>query len=298
MLDVGHERPESVLPGATLAQLRDRLADPVAYFLGDSFESVLFPTQGTEYYGFPPSKSYIFAGTPPRFRWRVEGFAPLASFARGGLAEAWTAGVYPFNDAELADFPFAYADIAPYYDLVAERIGISGEVDDLARFMPVHQHLLPPLDLDEHSSLILRTYAERRASLNRRLGCYIGRSRIATISRDREGRQACSYLGRCLWGCPSDSLYTPSITLAECRRHDRFRYVSGVYVRYFRTNAHRRITAVVVDTGPGKASEDVPVDTLALGAGTLSSCKIFLESVFRETGQLVTLHGRWTTSRS
>ena len=291
MLDVGHERPESVLPGATLAQLRDRLADPVAYFLGDSFESVLFPTQGTEYYGFPPSKSYIFTGTPPQFRWRVEGFAPLASFARGGLAEAWTAGVYPFNDAELADFPFTYADIAPYYDLVAQRIGISGEVDDLARFMPVHQHLLPPLDLDEHSSLILRTYAERRASLNRRLGCYIGRSRIATISRDREGRQACSYLGRCLWGCPSDSLYTPSITLAECRRHDRFRYVSGVYVRYFRTNAHRRITAVVVDTGPGKASEDVPVDTLALGAGTLSSCKIFLESVFRETGQLVTLHG-------
>jgi choline dehydrogenase-like flavoprotein len=291
MLDVGHERPAPVMPEATLTQLRDKLTNPVDYFLGRSFEAVLFPDQRTEYYGFPPSKTYIFTGVSPRFRWRASGFAPLSSFARGGLAEAWTAGVYPFNEAELADFPFTHAEIAPYYDLVAQRIGICGVVDDLARFMPVHQHLLPPLDLDEHSSLILRAYERRRASLNRRWGCYVGRSRIATISRDYGGRRACTYLGRCLWGCPSESLYTPSITLDECRRFDRFKYASGVYVRYFKTNARRRVTAVVVDAEPGQAGEEIPVDTLALGAGTLSSCRIFLESLFRETGQLVTLHG-------
>lgn len=289
MLDVGRERPVPVMPHATLTELKEQLADPVGYFLGDAFEAVLYPGAGGEYYAFPPSKSYVFSGTP-QFRWRAEGFNPLASFARGGLAEAWTGGVYPFNDAELAAFPFTYADIAPYYDLVAARIGISGAVDDLARFMPVHQHLMPPLDLDEHSQVLSATYGRQRANLNRRQ-CYLGRSRVATISRDKEGRRACSYLGRCLWGCPTQSLYTPVVTIDACRRFPGFQYAAGVYARYFNVDRRRRITSVVTEVISTGAIEEVPVETLVLGAGTLSSCRIFLESVYRSTGTLVTLTG-------
>jgi len=290
MLDVGRERPAPVLPQATLTQLKEQLADPVRYFLGDAFEAVLYPGGGAEYYGFPPSKNHVFSGTP-QFRWRADGFNPLASFARGGLAEAWTGGVYPFNDAELARFPFAYSDIAPYYDLVSRRIGISGSVDDLARFMPVHQDLMPPLELDEHSSMLLATYQRHRERLNQGLRCYMGRSRIAVLSRDKNGRQACDYLGRCLWGCPSLSLYTPTITLDQCRRYEQFRYRQGVYVRYFIVNRKRQITGVVTETISTGATEEVPVETLVLGAGALSSCRIFLESVYRATGELVTLTG-------
>jgi hypothetical protein len=290
MLDVGRERPAPVMPQATLAQLKDQLADPIRYFLGDTFEAVLYPGAGAEYYGFPPSKNYVFSGTP-QFRWRAEGFKPLASFAQGGLAQAWTGGVYPFNDAELGEFPFAYADIASYYDLIARRIGISGAVDDLAPFMPVHQYLMPPLALDEHSTVLFETYERRRAHLNQRLHCYMGRSRMATLSRDKDGRRACDYLGRCLWGCPSQSLYTPSITLDECRRYERFRYEAGVYVRHFKVDRTRRITSVVTEATSTGAVEEVPVETLVLGAGTLSSCRIFLESVYRATGELVTLSG-------
>jgi GMC oxidoreductase len=290
MLDVGRERPASVLPEATLAQLKDRLDDPVRYFLGDAFEAVLYPASTSEYYGFPPSKNYVFSGVS-QFRWQAQGFSPLSSFAQGGLAEAWTGGVYPFNDDELADFPFSHADIAPYYDLVAKRIGISGAVDDLARFMPVHQHLMPAIELDEHSQVLLNAYNRRRAALNGRSGCYVGRSRIATISRDKDGRRACGYLGRCLWGCPTQSLYTPATTLNECRRFDGFRHVTGVYAKYFKVDRRQRIKAVVMENLSTGVSEEVPIDTLVLGAGTLSSCRIFLESVYRATGELVTLRG-------
>jgi choline dehydrogenase-like flavoprotein len=289
MLDVGRERQAPVMPHATLTQLKDQLADPVRYFLGEAFEAVLFPGARGEYYGFPPSKTYVFAGTP-QFRWRAEGFNPLASFAQGGLAEAWTGGVYPFNDAELAEFPFTYSDISPYYDLVARRIGISGAVDDLARFMPVHQHLMPPLELDEHSRVLLEAYERQRDRLNG-LRCYMGRSRLATLSLDRDGRHACSYLGRCLWGCPSQSLYTPRITLDVCRGYERFRYEKGVYVRHFNVDRQRRITGVTIEKTSTGASEEVPAETLVLGAGALSSCRIFLESVHRATGDLVTLTG-------
>ena len=61
------------------------------------------------------------------------GFEPLVSFAQGGLSEVWTAGVYAFNDEELSDFPFSFADIEPYYSEVAKSIGVSGVEDDLAR---------------------------------------------------------------------------------------------------------------------------------------------------------------------
>jgi choline dehydrogenase-like flavoprotein len=290
MLDVGYSRPAPVMPDATLNQLKAGLADPVRYFLGDEFESVLFPGGSGEYYGFPPSKTYVFSGVP-QFRWRAEGFQPLVSFAQGGLAEAWTGGVYPFNEAEFADFPFGYADIEPYYDLVAQRIGISGSTDDLARFMPVHRHMMPPLELDQHSKALLDTYYRQRGRLNEQWRCYMGRSRVAALSRDSNGRRSCRYLGRCLWGCPSQSLYTPRVTLDECRRYEGFRHRTGVYVRHFTVSRNARVRSVVIEAAASGRTEELPVETLVLGAGALSSCRIFLESVYRATGERVTLTG-------
>lgn len=289
MLDVGREKPATTMPEASLAELKDQLDDPVEYFLGRSFESVLFPGSGAEYYGFPPSKNYVFAGVP-QFNWRADGFKPLSSFARGGLAEAWTGGVYPFTDAELEAFPFGYADIGQFYDLVADRIGISGEVDDLSRFMPVHAHLMPPLELDRHSTVLLDRYRQVRGRLNARR-CFVGRSRLATISRDKDGRKACDYLGRCLWGCPTRSLYTPSVTLDACRRFPGFRHETGVYVRHFAVDRQQRAASLVVEIIASGAVETIPVDTLVLAAGALSSCRIFLESIYRSTGQAIALTG-------
>ena len=241
MLDVGRTGPEPVNPHDSFSQLKRNLSDPIGYFLGDRFEAVRYPTDRSEYYGFPPTKHHVFGGVES-FQVRARGFEPLWSFAQGGLAEAWTGGVYPLNDAELADFPWSYDDLAPYYERVAERIGISGHTDDLSRFMPVQDSLLEPLELDEHSELLFRAYRSRRTLVNRQTRCYMGRSRIATTTRDMDDRRACSYLGRCLWGCPTESLYTPRATLRECATFDAFRYLSGRWVRHFTVDRGRRIT--------------------------------------------------------
>lgn len=290
MLDVGRRGPEPMLPDLALDELKERLDAPVDYFLGKDYGSLILPGSDEEYYGFPPGKEYVFEEIAGH-RFGAEGFAPLVSYAAGGLAQAWTGGSYPFTDEELHDFPFGLRELLPHYAEVARRIGMSGERDDLAAFFPWHDGLQPSLDLDEHSRVLMEQYERRRAFVNGKLRAYVGRSRVAVLSRAHRGREACGYLGRCLWGCPTRSLYTPSVTLAECREDPGFEYVSGVAVTHFEANAEGRIHKVVARDLSSGTDRRFEVGTLALGAGTLASARIFLRSLRLDRGETPQLRG-------
>lgn len=289
MLDLGRTPRPAVLPGQTLNGLKETLPQPAEYFLGEGYDSVLLPGTPGEYYGLPPSKDYVF-DAPADFQPRGAGFAPLFSFAQGGLAEAWTGGCYPLNDDELRDFPFGYAELGPYYDEVAARIGVSGEVDDLSRAFPVHAHLLPPIRLDRHSERLVAAYARERTRLNA-AGVYLGRTRVATLSAPRDGRDGCSYCGRCLWGCPQRAIYTPSQTLARCRAFAGFEYVPGVEVQRLAVGPNRRVRAIVARGAGDGAVREISCDRVALAAGALLSTRIFLATHAGETGTRVSLPG-------
>jgi choline dehydrogenase-like flavoprotein len=293
ILDVGYAKPPPVNPNDTFPDLKRNLSDPAAYFLGEHFESVVYPGSESEYYtkyyGFPPNKSYVFSKSPLEVAAR--GFEPLLSFARGGLAEAWTAGVYPFNDAELEEFPFGYEEIEPHYAEVSRRIGIAGAPDDLARFFPCHAHLRAPLRLDTHSALLLETYERQREQLRARLRCTLGRSRVATLTGQLDGRHECMYCGRCLWGCPVEAIYAPSITLRECLAYPNCTYVPNVYVSHFEYDANGRVQSLVAESLPERTPRRFEADTFLLAAGNLSSCKIYLDSVYRHSGEIVKLTG-------
>jgi choline dehydrogenase-like flavoprotein len=290
MLDVGYGAPPQVNLKDTFNELKTRLKDPVNYFLGENFESVVPPGYDKEIYGFPPNKLYIFK-YPPGFREQSTGFEPLFSFARGGLAQAWTGGAYPFNNDDIKDFPLGYKDLEPYYDEVCQRIGIIGTADDLSKYYPLHKNLLAPLVFDEHSQLLKDRYQEKREKLIQKHGISMGRSRVAVLTTDSSERKACDYSGRCIWGCPSDSLYIPSLTLDQCRSFSNFKYIPNRRVSHFRYNNNNQITGVVAyEPGqPGHIEYDV--ESLALAAGTLSSSKIYLDSIYRQTGEILQLHG-------
>jgi hypothetical protein len=289
MLDVGHERPSAVAPEADFEGLKDQLEDPASYFLGPSGEAVVYPGPSAKFYGFPPSKSYVFT-SPAAFSSENDGFEAVTSFAAGGLAEAWTGGVYSLNDAELAEFPLDQADLQPHYREIARRIGISAADDDLARFTPMFPEYQPALTPDSHTGLLLERYARKREILHRNLKFYLGRSRVAVLSRDQEDRKACDYLGRCLWGCPRESLYAPGMTLRRLRTDSRFRYVSGLWVESF-TTGEGHVTGIEAQPVTGGDKVQFTADHYVLAAGTLSSSRIFLESIYRATGQVLELNG-------
>lgn len=290
MLDVGLPRPPAVQPDADFVGLKSKLEDPAGYFLGPDFQSLILPDYEAEYYGFPPHKQYIFS-VPDSFRYRASGFAPLVSFAAGGLAEAWTGGCYPFRAEEIPDFPVPFQRLLECYGTVARRIGVSGVEDDLARFFPLHEGLLPALELDAHSARLLASYRQHREALQSKYRCFIGRSRSATLSVDYNGRKACNYSGRCLWGCPEDSLYTPSVTLRECRQNPLFEYRSGWYVTHFRFSSGGRVKSLVARAADNGHSTEIELDKLVLAGGTLSSSFLFLNSIYQDSGERVTLPG-------
>lgn len=290
LIDVGRPAPAPVLPEAGFADLKREHADPASYFLGQRFEGVLFPGHKGEYYGFPPHKGFIFAPLE-RFRLKSSGFDPLVSFARGGLAEAWTGGSFPFNAGEMRDFPFDFAEFEPHYGQVAGRIGVSGLDDDLARFLPVHEHLAPPLELDEHSRLLLERYGREKARLNAELGVWVGRTRAAVRADDRAGRNGCTKLGRCLWSCPREALYTPSLTLRALQRHERFTYLPGRFVTRFEADQGNRVRRLqMLELASGR-SESLETESLVLAAGTLASSKLVLDSLRAHGGLAPVLTG-------
>jgi choline dehydrogenase-like flavoprotein len=290
MLDVGNSKSPAVNPEDSFSDLKASLGDPVDYFLGRNYEAVVHPGSEGEYYGFPPNKSYVFT-KPTALKLKTSGFEPLFSFARGGLAETWTGGVYPLNEQDLASFPFGYSDIEPYYAEVARRIGIAGVKDDLARFYPVHENLMAPLRLDEHSKRLLAAYEKHKGYLNNELQSFMGRSRIATLSRDQDGRKGCTYTGRCLWGCPSEAFYTPSITLKECLTYPNFHYMPNLYVSHFELDSKHRVRSVVAESIIDNTSHQIVADKFVMAAGTLSSSKIFMDSILRERGEVIKLTG-------
>ncbi len=277
LLDVGFERPVAPLPDADIDALKDELPEPERYFLGEHGEAVVFPSPAAKPYGFPPSKEYVFR-RPLGVQLRERGFAPLTSYARGGLAEAWTGGSYELRDEELTDFPFPPSALRPHYATVAARIGITAAPDDIERFSPRSAPYLEPLPMDKHSAAIHGRYDVRRSRLNAN-GFYLGRSRVAVLSRDAGARKACGELGRCLWGCPRGSLYAPSLTLAELLTDPNFSYRPGVLVRRVLVTADGRAAGVEATPVAGGSPIEFRAERVVLAAGALATTHIYLQTL-------------------
>lgn len=288
MVDVGREHGARPRPDDSFEELKQQLDDPVAHFLGERFEAVAYPG-GAASDVFAPAPRRASAA-PARDDGSDEGFEPIASHAQGGLAEAWSAGAYPYRREDVVDFPFDWEALAECYDLVAGRIGVAGEEDDLAGRFPLHRNLLPPPPLDEHARLLLEHYSARRTDLNRR-GVQLGRARSAVLSQDALERRGCGLLGRCWEGCPTDSVWTPSVTLRALRGRPRFEYRRGLRAKWFRVDVARQVQSLVVERTDGSGDEEIPVERLALAAGTLETSRIVLESHRRATGERVRLVG-------
>jgi choline dehydrogenase-like flavoprotein len=279
MLDVGNvdARYSRLIPEAPFSQIRAQDTSQHRYFLGDDFEGVPFGHVRVGAQLTPPRK-FIQRDVDRLTPLRTETFAGLESLARGGLAAGWGAVAVPFDAADLAGFPITAADLAPHYEAVGARIGISGARDDLLRHYGDLECLQPPLELDSNGESILERYERRRGDLNR-LGLYLGRGRLAVLSRDLGSRRAQTYRDLDFYADQERSVFRPAFAVEELMRFPNFTYLRPYLVERFRETPEQvELTALHVESG---RRERFTARRAILAAGTLGTARIVLRSLDR-----------------
>jgi choline dehydrogenase-like flavoprotein len=278
MLDVGYrdERYAPLIPDLGFSEIRGRDHGQHRYFLGDRFSGIAFGHTGAGAQLTPP-RQFVCRGTDELTPVDSENFFPIESLARGGLAAAWGAGCPPFGEADLRGLPTSLADLAPHYEAVAERIGISGARDELLPFLGDLRTMQPAVDIDENAETILRRYVKRRERLNRD-GLFVGRPRLAMLSRAHRDREPQRYQDMDFWSDHGRSVYRPQWTLEELRAHENFDYCSGRFVERFADSGGDGAEIVARRLADGETERHAGRRAI-LAAGTLGTTRIVLRSL-------------------
>jgi len=222
-----------------------------------------------------PNFGFVTQGSEQLSPYRSGGFSPVQSFASGGLANAWGAGVYRFIERDLEGFPLKEPDLVGYFDRLTDEIGISGTEDDLRPFFGKADRLQEPLRLSFNASLLYQAYQKNREYLNLK-GLHVGRARLAVLSEARDGRHPCDYTNLEFWQPGLPYIYTPLITLEKLVREGKVYYKNQRLV-----NSFEEIDGGVLvrcKNLPNQIDEEFRCKKLLLAAGAINTAKIVLSS--------------------
>ena len=110
------------------------------------------------------------------------------------------------------DWPISYDDVAPYYDRVAQDIGVSGDAGAEELWRPKGKpYPMPPMKTFKNGQVWLKGFEAA--------GIRMVPAAVGMNSTDFKGRPAWIYDGWCHVGCPIGALANPLVTfLAEARQ--------------------------------------------------------------------------------
>ena len=276
VLDVGHQPPPAPELDGNLFELRQRQTDLFRPLIGENFESLHNLHSRTISLKLKsPLLSYIVKDSDNFAPVASSNFEAVSSFAQGGLANAWGAGVYRFTDRDLNSFPIRAADLEPYYNELTRHIGISGASDDLDPYFGSAAELQDPIRLSRFAGDLLQRYHLSRDYFQQRK-IFIGRARLAVLTRRHRDRDPYQYNNLEFFKPHDPAIYNPAYTLREMAADGAIEYKPGyLALRYTEREDAVEATARNLATG---AIETFRAKTLLLAAGTLNSTKLVLES--------------------
>ncbi len=198
----------------------------------------------------------------------------------GGRTNVWGRHSYRLSDLDFKaasydgygeDWPLSYADLAPYYDLVEEYVGISGMAEGVPELPD--GRFQPPMGL---------TCAETRVRhrVKERLGWTVTQGRTANLTRPINGRAACHYCGPCERGCITKSYFNSAFTtVADALETGRCTLIPNamVYKVLMDPDRHRARGVLYIDRVTREARE-VKARVVVLCAQALESVRIMLNS--------------------
>jgi len=189
----------------------------------------------------------------------------------------------PVPDADMADWPFEYSDIAPYYDEVEELIGVQGDLgavpDIVLRHAPRGRQFPMPPGPQQRASVAVAAGATA-------IGMHPYPFPMAINSRAYNGQAACNDCGFCSgYGCPVVARPSALIPLRLALRTGRVTLVPETMVARVRltgSGAAARATGVswvrMTSRGPVTGAEDA--DLVVLAASGIETVRLALLSSF------------------
>ncbi|HEU5055257.1 MAG TPA: hypothetical protein VFU21_01975, partial [Kofleriaceae bacterium] len=223
---------------------------------------------------FPPPKSH-FGETLAKLE--VEGRRRLwKSEHRGGLTNIWGGGMFPFTDRELASWPIGADDLDPYYQHIAENVGVCGERDRLSSYFRRDYVNRPPLETSPVIHKLIDTANSTPPPAGHDYDIVGGASRLALETRP--GRpDRCTYLGECMLGCPRGAIWSAGVALEGYQRDGLVRsYVRGRVAAW--GGRHLLIERDGTEERAG------PFDRIFVAAGCIGSTEIVMRSLGIEEG--------------
>lgn len=283
MLDFGNVDREyaPLIPERPWSELRRGDAEQYRYFLGDRFEGIAFGGVRVGAQLTPP-RLFIPRDTERLQPVRSDTFSVTQSLAKGGLAAGWGAGVFPFDDDDLAGTPFTRSTLQPHYDAVAERVGVCGGGGDLFEDLGECPSLLPDLEIDSGAEYVLARYESKRTELQRR-GLRLGKTRLAVCSTEHRGRGPHPHLDMDFWADARRSVYRAGWTVDELEAFENFEYRPGRLVVSFTETPDGGVEGEpcveVVSRVDDGGEERLRAGALVVAAGAIGSARIVLRSL-------------------
>jgi choline dehydrogenase-like flavoprotein len=202
----------------------------------------------------------------------------------GGRTVVWGRQSYRFSDLDFKaashdgfgeDWPIGYADVAPYYDLVEEYVGVSGKAEGIYELPD--GRFLPPMAL---------TCAETqlRSRAKEKLGITVTIGRTANLTAPLNGRAACHYCGPCERGCVTRSYFNSAFTtVADALATGRCTLVPNAMVWKVLTDADTgRASGLLYVDREAREPREIRGRVVVLCAQALETARILFNSRTRQ----------------
>ena len=202
----------------------------------------------------------------------------------GGRTNVWGRQSYRFSDLDFKaashdgygeDWPLSYKDLAPYYDMVEEYVGITGIPEGVYELPDGKFH--PPMGL----TCAERLFRDRVKGKFRRT-VTLGRS--ANITKPINGRAPCHYCGPCDRGCVTHSYFNSAFTtVADALKTGNCTHIPNamVYQVLMDTDRNRAKGVRYIDRATHEPRE-VQGRVVVLCAQALESVRILFNSANRQ----------------
>jgi hypothetical protein len=269
MIDTGYVSRLSPPPALPFTDLRNEAVVQDALLQEAQVKAVM--KTGTH---LTPFRAHTVQETMDRLPIHSPDFFPLQSLAKGGLSASWGAASFTYTRTELQKM--GLHDLAPYYERVAQKIGISGPQESLICAIQQKQ---AALQIDDNAKKIWHRY-NKKSSWFKDQGLHLETASLAALSQARDDRGAHPYHDTDFWNNPGNSVFRADFWIDSLvARYDNFYYLPKRLVLKFKTDRlSGMVTVIFTDLSTGRQSS-LTARKLMLCAGAINSYRLAATSL-------------------